>query len=85
MKRSLSVLGVLVIIVQLAIVFPSAAQTKTNSVGVTMTNVYDAFGKESKKKSKLITKRLMMVYRKSLEWFQCQIGHKSVKCFADRC
>lgn len=49
MKRLLSVLGVWLIIAQPAIVFPVAAQTKTNLVGVTMTNVYDAFGKDNKR------------------------------------
>jgi len=47
-KRTVSILAVLVIVTQLANIFPVAAQTKTNSLGVTLTNVYDAFGKDIK-------------------------------------
>ncbi len=47
-KCTVSILAVLVIVTQLAVIFPVAAQTKTNSLGVTLTNVYDAFGKDIK-------------------------------------
>ena len=47
-KRLPSILAVLVIILQLVMVLPVAAQTKPTSLGVVMTNVYDAFGKENK-------------------------------------
>ena len=48
-KCSPSILTVLLIIVQLAIVLPVAAQKKPTAPGVAMTNVYDAFGKENKR------------------------------------
>jgi 7,8-dihydropterin-6-yl-methyl-4-(beta-D-ribofuranosyl)aminobenzene 5'-phosphate synthase len=47
-KRSMSILIILVIIMQFVIILPVAAQTKPISLGVTMTNAYDAFGKENK-------------------------------------
>ncbi|HEY0659286.1 MAG TPA: MBL fold metallo-hydrolase [Pyrinomonadaceae bacterium] len=47
-KRLPSILAVLVIILQLVMFLPVAAQTKQTSLGVVMTNVYDAFGKENK-------------------------------------
>ncbi|MBA3601832.1 MAG: MBL fold metallo-hydrolase [Acidobacteria bacterium] len=48
MKKLTSVLIVLAITFGLFANFPVGAQTKSNSAGVTMTNVYDAFGKENK-------------------------------------
>ncbi len=45
-KRRLSILAMLVFGAQLAAVFPVAAQTKTESLSVMITNVYDAFGKD---------------------------------------
>ena len=47
-KCSPSILAVLLIIVQLAVVLPVAAQKKPTAPGVAMTNVYDAFGSEKK-------------------------------------
>jgi len=47
-KRSMSILAVLVIMIQVANVSPITAQTKPTSLGMTMTNAYDAFGKENK-------------------------------------
>ena len=48
-KRPMSILAVLVIITQFAMILPVAAQRKQASSGVAMTNVYDAFGKENKR------------------------------------
>lgn len=48
MKQIKSFLLGLIIITQFGFALPLAAQKKTDSVGVTMTNVYDAFGKENK-------------------------------------
>lgn len=48
MKKLTSVLIVLAITFGLFANFSVGAQTKSNSAGVTMTNVYDAFGKENK-------------------------------------
>lgn len=48
MKKLKSVLVALAITFGLFADFPVGAQTKSDSVGVTMTNVYDAFGKENK-------------------------------------
>ena len=45
---SMSILIVLALMVQFVSVFPVAAQTKPTSLSVTMTNVYDAFGKDIK-------------------------------------
>ena len=47
-KGPAAMTAVLILIAQLALVFPLDAQTKTDAPGVTMTNVYDAFGKEVK-------------------------------------
>lgn len=50
MKKLLLIFNALVIIAaQFAFVFPVAAQTKIDSSRVTMTNVYDAFGKDAEK------------------------------------
>ncbi|MEO6590586.1 MAG: MBL fold metallo-hydrolase [Pyrinomonadaceae bacterium] len=48
LRRFVFVLAVLAIAMQIVFVFLSAAQTKTDSGGVTMTNVYDAFGRDNK-------------------------------------
>ena len=48
MKRIMCGLLGLLIIAQFGIVFPVAAQVKTAFSGITMTNVYDAFGKDNK-------------------------------------
>jgi 7,8-dihydropterin-6-yl-methyl-4-(beta-D-ribofuranosyl)aminobenzene 5'-phosphate synthase len=48
MKRINHLLLSLALIAQFAFVFPVDAQTKTASLGVAMTNVYDAFGKDIK-------------------------------------
>lgn len=47
-KTLVSILATLVLITQLLFVLPVTAQTKMDSAGVTMTNVYDAFGKDIK-------------------------------------
>ncbi|HVE55329.1 MAG TPA: MBL fold metallo-hydrolase [Pyrinomonadaceae bacterium] len=46
MKRIKSCLLCLAMIAQFVFVLPVAAQTKPTALGVTMTNVYDAFGKD---------------------------------------
>ena len=48
MKQIMCGLLSLLIIAQFGIVFPVAAQVKTAFSGITMTNVYDAFGKDNK-------------------------------------
>lgn len=47
-EHKVFILAVLVTVAQFAVTFPAAAQTKTNSSTVTLTNVYDAFGKDAK-------------------------------------
>lgn len=48
MKKTFSILSVLAVIAGLFAIDPVAAQTKPTSINVTMTNVYDAFGKDDK-------------------------------------
>ena len=49
MKRAISILAALVIVAGLAVGSPAKAQTQPTSLGVVMTNAYDAFGSEKKR------------------------------------